>query len=104
MSEERCVFPNSNNSVFSPTRSFPWHEERFGNQDLHTKLWKIFEKLERKECDKKKFQLTFKEVVKKILVGRQINLGIQVNLSYIFDYEFSIPSSIIHMVCSMYLE
>ena len=78
MAEERCVFPRSNASIFSPTRSFPWHEERFGNRDLHTELWKIFDELVKKECDKKKFQLTFKEVVKKILVGRQINLGIQV--------------------------
>ena len=78
MPEDRCIFPHSNNSIFSPTRTFPWHEERFGNHDLHTRLWKIFDELEKKECDKKKFQLTFKEVVKKILVGRQINLGIQV--------------------------
>ena len=78
MSEERCVFPNSKDSIFSPTRSFPWHEERFGNHDLHTKLWKTFDQFEKKECDRKRFQLTFKEVVKKILVGRQINLGIQV--------------------------
>ena len=78
MAEERCVFPNSNDSIFSPTRSFPWHEERFGNHELHTKLWKIFNELQETEIDRKKFELTFKEVVKKILVGRQINLGIQV--------------------------
>ena len=83
MPEERCVFPNSKHSIFSPTRSFPWHEERFGNHDLHTKLWKIFDELEKKECEEKKFQLTFKEVVKKILVGRQINLGIQVPTYFI---------------------
>ena len=78
MAEERCVFPNSNDSIFFPTRSFPWHEERFGNHELHTKLWKIFNELQETEIDRKKFELTFKEVVKKILVGRQINLGIQV--------------------------
>ena len=88
MTEERCVFPNSNNSIFSPTRSFPWHEERFGDHNLHTKLWKIFNQLEKKECDQKKFQLTFKEVVKKILVGRQINLGIQV-CTYFIYFVFS---------------
>ena len=78
MAEERCVFPHSNDSIFSPTRSFPWHEERFGDRNLHTKLWKIFNEFTENKCDQKKFELTFKEVAKKIIVSRQINLGIQV--------------------------
>ena len=78
MAEERCVFPRSNASIFSPTRSFPWHEKRFGNRDLHTELWKTFNEFTEKKCDTKKFERTFKEVVKKIIVGRQFNLGIQV--------------------------
>ena len=55
MSEERCVFPNSKESIFSPTRSFPWHEERFGNHDLHTKLWKTFDQFEKKNAIEKDF-------------------------------------------------
>ena len=31
LSQERCVFPYSNNAIFAPIRDFPWHEERFGN-------------------------------------------------------------------------
>ena len=78
MEEERCVFPHSNNSIYSPTKSFPWHEERFGNRNLHTELWKIFDELTEKKCDIKKIEMSFKEAVRKILVGRQINIGIQV--------------------------
>ena len=79
MAEERCVFPHSTNSKFSPIlRSFPWHEERFGNRNLHTEHWKIFNEKAEKKCDRKKIELSFKEAVKKILVGRQINIGIQV--------------------------
>ena len=55
MAEERCVFPRSNASIFSPTRSFPWHEERFGNHDLHTKLWKTFDQFEKKNAIEKDF-------------------------------------------------
>ena len=34
LSQERCVFPYSNNAIFAPIRDFPWHEERFGNHYL----------------------------------------------------------------------
>ena len=87
MEEERCVFPHSNNSIYSPTKSFPWHEERFGNRNLHTELWKIFDELTEKKCDIKKIEMSFKEAVRKILVGRQINIGIQVVFRFISIFK-----------------
>ena len=78
MTQERCIFPHSNNSIFFPTRNFPWHEERFGSRELPFKKWKIIIDLGESGYEKKKFDTSFKDIVKKIMVGRQIHAGIEV--------------------------
>ena len=53
--------------------------QKIANKEIPVKLWKLIDDLKDTSSDKqKKHHATFKEVVKKILVGRQIESGIKV--------------------------
>ena len=57
--------------------------QKIGNKEIPVKLWKLIDDLKDTSSDKqKKHHATFKEVVKKILVGRQIESGIKVHIDF----------------------
>ena len=57
--------------------------KKIANKEIPVKLWKLIDDLKDTSSDKqKKHHATFKEVVKKILVGRQIESGIKVHIDF----------------------
>ena len=57
--------------------------QKIANKEIPVKLWKLIDDLKDTSSDKqKKHHATFKEVVKKILVGRQIESGIKVPIDF----------------------
>ena len=101
MTEERCIFPHSNNSIFTPIRDFPWytihfydtqevncklicehfacrHEERYGSSTLPWKKWILAKDLPEDPDEVKKVRASFREMVRKMIVGRQLRMGITV--------------------------
>ncbi len=77
MTEERCIFPNSNNSVFAPLQDFPWYESRFASKTLPWQKWIIVIETEDSTGQRSTKKITFKSVVRKILTGRAMKSGIE---------------------------